>query len=68
MVADAARGIEIARAKFKESGEKERFFHRHRWTEFYYDLRADEPGGSRIYHGIAWACRCGRIRNGGSSR
>jgi hypothetical protein len=34
--------------------------HKHRMHEFYYDLRADEPGGPRTFHGIGAACRCGK--------
>ena len=41
--------------------------HRHVWREWYYDLRADEPGGPKTYHGIGWTCRiCAKTIDGGS--
>jgi hypothetical protein len=41
-----------------------RWFHRHRGVEFFFDLRTDELGGPRTYHGIGWACACGRVEYG----
>lgn len=49
----------VERAKLLNNGR--RFWHRHRYAEFFYDIRADVPNGPRSYHGIGWACSCGHV-------
>lgn len=44
------------------------WFHRHRWVEFFFDLRAEVAGGPRSYHGIGWVCACGKVEYGKDCR
>lgn len=50
--------------RWKEKWERRK--HAHDWKEEYYDLRADEPGGPKTWHGIRWRCQCGAVMDGGS--
>jgi hypothetical protein len=65
-MAERKAAVQRARRLFGVPG----FFHRHaRYeVEFVYDLCADVPNGPRTYHGIAWACACGRVVDGGSCK
>ena len=53
--------IGISRARSLTLG-KDRSRHHHQYVEFYFGCYADEPGGPRTYHGIGWACACGKWR------
>lgn len=63
---DAKRPPEYAAEAIRKAQaiEWSSWWHRHREIEFFYDLRADKPGGPRTYHGIGWACACGRVEYG----